>query len=59
MAREIDLLNRPPIMRPREEEYTRDDDWTGEDRIRAHNPRHEKAKKQFRYRASRFIDTPQ
>ncbi len=59
MAREIDLLNRPPIMRPREETYDRDEDWTGEDKIRAQNPRHEKAKKQFRYKVSRLIGTPQ
>lgn len=55
MTYPIDILGRAPIMRPREEEYTRDEDWTGEDKIRAQNPRHEKAKKQFRYKVSRLI----
>lgn len=59
MTYPIDILGRAPIMRQSEESYDREDDWTGEDKIRAQNPRHEKAKKQFRYRVSRLIGRPQ
>lgn len=50
MAREIDLLNRPPIMRPREEAYDREEDWKGEEKIRAQDVRTQNAKKMYQWR---------
>lgn len=58
MTYPTDLLNRPPILRPVSgDDYSTDDDWKGEAKIRAQNPRQEKVKRQYRGKSARSSGT--